>query len=339
MNVKKILILICVLHGFTSKVFAQKNTIQLLNTFHIASAGGWDYVAVQPNSNKLFLSHGTQVNILDKTTGDSLGVIPNTTGVHGIAFVPSLNKGFTSNGKLNDITVFNLSSNAVMSKIAVGANPDAIFYETFSKTIITCNGKSKDLSFVNPETEKVIATVALNAKPETAVSNNKGLIYVNLEDKHEIAVVDVVNFTLLKTISLAPGIAPTGLAYDTKTERLFAGCSDNEMLIIVNAVNGNIVDSIAIGAGCDGVAFDPELKNIYTSNGTGTLSVIKEVNADKFEKIADITTKRGARTICVDEVTHKIYLPTADFAPADKPEERPKILPGSFQVLVYLSVL
>ncbi|MEP6713315.1 MAG: YncE family protein [Ferruginibacter sp.] len=334
MRSKTIFFSVIILAGLAVPSCAQKTGIHLLNTFHIASAGGWDYISIQPNSNKLYVSHGTQVNILDKTSGDSLGVILNTTGVHGIAFIPSLNKGFTSNGRLNNITVFDLSTNAVLSQIAVGENPDAIFYDEFSKKIITCNGRSKDLSIVDPVTEKLVATIPVGGKPETAVSNGAGKIYVNIEDKNEIAVIDAVNFTVEKKWPIAPGEAPTGLAYDTKTKRLFAGCGDNKLLMVLDAISGNIIDKINIGDGCDGVAFDPTLQNIYASNGEGTLTIIKEESADKFSVIENIETKRSARTICIDENTHKIYLPAAELKAPDKPGDRPKMIPGTFQVMV-----
>lgn len=312
---------------------AQPAKIHLLNTFHIKSEGGWDYLAIQPNSNKLFVSHGGQVNILDKTTGDSLGIIPNTTGVHGIAFIPSLNKGYTSNGRLNNVTVFDLKTNAVLSQITTGENPDAIFYDEFSKKIITCNGRSKDLSIIDPVTEKVVATIAVGGKPETAVSNNQGKIFVNIEDKNEIVVVDITKNTVEKHWSILPGEAPTGLAYDAKTNMLFAGCSDNKLLMIINAGNGTVADKIAIGAGCDGVGYDAAQQLIYTSNGEGTMTVVKQAG-NKFETAATITTKKSARTITVDEATHKIYLPAADLeaAPAGG---RPKMIAGTFQVLVF----
>ena len=332
---KKILLSGILLAGLFVSCTAQKTGIHLVNTFHIASAGGWDYLALQPNSNKLFVSHGTQVNIIDKNTGDSLGVIANTTGVHGIAFVPSLNKGFTSNGRLNNLTVFDLTTNAVLSQIAVGENPDAIFYDGFSKKIITCNGRSKDLSIIDPVTEKVVATIAVGGKPETAVSNNSGKIYVNIEDKNEIAVIDAIKFSVEKRWTLAPGDAPTGLAYDAKTKSLFAGCGDNKLLIVIDAEKGNFIEKITIGDGCDGVAFDSNLQYIYTSNGEGSLTVIKERGDGKFEVLENIKTKRSARTICIDETTHKIYLPAADLSAAEKPGDRPKMIPGTFQVLVF----
>lgn len=313
----------------------QADKIHLLNTFHIKSAGGWDYLAVQPNSNKLFVSHGGQVNIVDKTTGDSLGIIANTAGVHGIAFVPSLNKGYTSNGRSNTVSVFDLKTNAVLSQIKTGENPDAIFYDNFSKKIITCNGRSKDLSVIDPVTEKVVATIAVGGKPETAVSNNEGKIFVNIEDKNEIIVVDINKFIVEKHWSLLPGESPTGLDYDAKTKRLFAGCGDSKLLVVVNAADGTIIEKLPIGDGCDGVAFDAAQQLIYTSNGEGTLTVIKESTKDKFMVAATVKTKRSARTIAVDETTHKIYLPAADLEAAPAGGGRPKMIDGTFQVLVF----
>ena len=313
----------------------QADKIHLLNTFHIKSAGGWDYIAVQPNSNKLFVSHGGQVNIVDKTTGDSLGVIANTAGIHGIAFVPALNKGYTSNGRSNNVTVFDLKTNAVLSQIKTGENPDAIFYDNFSKKIITCNGRSKDLSIIDPVTEKVVATIAVGGKPETAVSNNEGKIFVNIEDKNEIIVVDITKYIVEKHWSLLPGESPTGLDYDVKNKRLFAGCGDSKLLVVVNAENGSIIDKLPIGDGCDGVAFDAAQQFIYTSNGEGTLTVIKEMAKDKFMVAGTVKTKRSARTIALDETTHKIYLPAADLEAVPAGGGRPKMIDGTFQILVF----
>ncbi|MEP6676213.1 MAG: YncE family protein [Ferruginibacter sp.] len=305
--------------------------IKIVNTFHIASPGGWDYIAV--NGNNVYVSHGTQVNILNKTTGDSVSFIPNTNGVHGIAFAPSFNKGFTSNGRSNNVTVFDLKTNVVLAQIETGQNPDAIFYDEFSKMIITCNGRSKDLSIIDPATNKVMHTVALGGKPETAVSNNAGKIFVNIEDKNEIVEVDATSFEAGPHWPLSPGEAPTGLAIDTKTNRLFAGCGDNKWLVVLDAVTGAVIDKLPIGDGCDGVAFDPGTKTIYASNGEGTVTVIKEMPKDKFVVEATIPTKKSARTITVDPATHKIYLPAADIEPAVD-GKRGKMIPGSFQVLV-----
>jgi len=313
-------------------LIAQKE-FHIIKTFHIQSAGGWDYIAVGPGNNRLYVSHGTQVNILDKTTGDSIGVIQNTTGVHGIAFDKEHNKGFTSNGRLNNVTVFDLTTNAVITQIPTGANPDAIMYEPYSKKIITCNGRGKNLSFIDPVENKLLDSIDVGGKPETAVSNGEGKLFVNIEDKNEILVVDLKTLKVETHWPLAPAEEPTGLAFDKTTNRLFAGCG-NKFLIVVNAANGAIVDKLSIGDGCDGVGFDVDSKNIFTSNGEGTMSVFHEKSADKIEPVTTVTTKRGARTIIVDQQTHLIYLPTADFEMQSNPQERPRMKPGTFQVLV-----
>ena len=194
------------------------------------------------------------------------------TGVHGIAFDKANGRGFTSNGGLNNVTVFDLKTNAVMTQIATGENPDAILYEPFSKKIITCNGRSKDLSVIDPVANKVVATIPVGGKPETAVSDEKGKLFVNIEDKSEIVVVDLKSFTVISHWPLAPAEEPTGLAIDRKTNRLFAACG-NKLLAVVDAVNGNVVTTLPIGNGCDGAAFDEGSKNIFTSNGEGYITI------------------------------------------------------------------
>jgi len=313
---------------------AQTQTgLHISNTFHIASPGGWDYLAVGPVNDWLYVSHGTQVNILNKKTGDSVGVIENTTGVHGIAFDVADKKGFASNGRLNNVTVFDLNTNKILGQIATGTNPDAIMYETFSKKIVTCNGRSHNLSIIDPVENTLIDSVDVGGKPETAVTDGAGKIFVNIEDKNEIVEIDAKTFKVLNHWSLSPAEGPTGLAYDTKTKRLFAGC--DKLLVVMDATNGSIVDKLPIGDGCDGVAFDELNKNIYTSNGEGTMTVIHEDNANKFSVIENVTTKRGARTIAIDQQSHLIYLPTAEFEAQEPGQKgRPKMKPGTFQVLV-----
>ncbi|MCW3109016.1 MAG: YncE family protein [Segetibacter sp.] len=312
---------------------SQSSHYKISKTFHIASAGGWDYLAV--NGDKLYVSHGGQVNILDKKTGDSLGVIENTTGVHGIAFVPALNKGYTSNGRLNNVTVFDLKTDKVLGQIPTGQNPDAIMYDNYSKKIITCNGRSNDVTVIDPVTGKIVSTIAVGGKPETAVSDDAGKLFVNVEDKNEIVEIDTKTFKAESHWSIAPAEGPTGLAIDTKTHRLFAGC--DKLLAIINSTDGKLVSKLPIGDGCDGVAFDPATKNVYTSNGEGTMTVIHESDANNFKVLENVKTKPRARTIALDTNTHKVYLPTAEFEPLASNAakgERPKMIPGTFQVLV-----
>ncbi len=302
---------------------------QVTNSFKITSSGGWDYIAVGPDK-RIYVSHGTQVNILDQRTGDSVGVIPNTTGVHGIAFDGS-GKGYTSNGRLNTVTVFDLKTDAILSQISTGQNPDAIMYDPFSKKIITCNGRSHDLSVIDPGTAQVVATIPLEGKPETAVSDEAGKIYINIEDKNKIAEVDISAGKVDTSWSIAPGEGPTGLAIDIKTKRLFAGC--DKMLIVVDANSGMVLDKLPIADGCDGVGFDGGLKLVFASCGEGQLSIIKEESASSFKVMDNVPTKRSARTCAVDDRTHKVYLSAADTEPPVA-GQRPKMIPGTFQVLV-----
>lgn len=312
----------------------QVSTISVKSVFHIASEGGWDYLSISPVQDWLYVSHGTQVNILNKNTGDSVGVILNVNGVHGIAFDVNTGKGYTTNGQLNTLTVFDIKTNRVLGHIPTGLKPDAIIYEPFSKKIICCNGKSNNLSIVDPVTDMVIDSISVGGKPETAVSDGKGHLFVNIEDKNEIVQIDVSTFKVINHWSLSPAEEPTGLAIDVNTHRLFAGC--DKSLVVVNFDNGKIVARVPIGEGCDGVAFDATKKLIYTSNGeAGTMSVIHEKDASSFHLVGNIPTKKGARTITVDPQTHKVYLPTADLQPQPAGATgRPKMVPGTFQVLV-----
>ena len=332
---KNILPICLLLVAFTTHVSAQSG-YKIVKTFHINSTGGWDYPAVDANSNKLYLSHGGQVNILDKITGDSIGIINNTNGVHGVAFVPSLGLGYTSNGKTNNVTVFDLKTGVTITQIAVGKNPDWIMYDPFSNKIVTSNHSGGDLSLIDVNTNQVVATIAVGGtKLETVVSDEAGKLFVNLEDKNQIAQVDIAKASVTNIWDLAPSESPTGLAIDIKTKRLFSTCDNT--LVVMDATNGKIMATVPIGEGCDGAAFDPASKLIFTSNGSGTVSVVKEVSANLFKLVETITSKRGARTISLDSKTHIVYLPTADYEPlpADSPKgTRAKMIPGSFQVLV-----
>jgi YVTN family beta-propeller protein len=321
---KKFLLLICL---YNLQACAQQTAYSVVKTYKIPGPGGWDYIRM--HKGKLYVAHSTQVNILNAATGDSVGVIPQTTGVHGIAFDEALNRGYTSNGRLNNVTVFDLATDKVLTQVPTGNNPDAIFFEPFTGTIITCNGSSKTLSLIDPKADKVIQTIEVGGKPEEAVSDGKGHLYVNLEDKNEVAAVDLKTNKVTAHWPLGAE-GPTGLAYDKVTNRLFAGCEGK--LVVLDAANGKLVTRVAIGEGCDGVAFNEAKKLIYTSNGiSGNLSVIREKDANHYTFVGNYSTKRGARTLCFDPSTQTIYLPTADF---ETGHDHPKMKPGSFQVLV-----
>jgi len=299
-------------------------------TFKVGGTGHWDYLAVYKNS--LYVSHGDRVNILNKDTGNSTGTIDGTIGVHGIAFVPQLNKGYISDGQADNITVFDLSTHKTLSHIATGKDPDAIMYDVFSKKIMVCNGHSNSLSVIDPVTEKTIAIIQVGGKPETAVSDGNGKVYVNIEDKSEVVEITLSENKVTHHWPLKPASEPSGLAFEKNTQRLFVGC--DKMLAVMSATNGKIIATLPIGAGCDGVVFDAKSKNIFASNGDGTLTVIKEITKDNFKVEEQLTTEKGARTIALDEATQTLYLPTADFGDPTIKNKRKSVLPGTFRILV-----
>jgi len=333
---KKIVLILLVASQSLSVLAQSKSGLHILKKHAIESNGGWDYVTVDATEKKIYVSHGTQVNILSTATGDSIGVIPNTNGVHGIALVKDFGKGYTSNGRDNSCTIFDLKTNAQLGKITLGTNPDAIFYDEFSKKIYAFNGRSNDASVIDPATDKVVATIPLGGKPETSVSDGKGKIFVNSETTNEVVVIDAKTYKVINRYKINDGDEPSGLAIDRVTNRLFIGCGGNATLVVMDAANGKNLAKFKIGD-CDGVAFDPALKMVYTSNGEGSVSVIKEIGAGKVVFIENIATEKGARTIGIDTLTHHLFLPTAQteaVAPtAENAHPRPKVIAGTFHVI------
>ncbi len=331
-------LLFSILIGLPFASFSQEKTgFHVLADFPIHSAGGWDYITVDGAANRVYASHGMQVNILNAATGDSVGVIADTKGVHGIAIATEFNKGYTSNGRGNNITVFDLKTTQVLKQVDAGTNPDAIFYDDFSKKVYAFNGRSKDATVIDVATDAVVATIPLGGKPETGVSDGKGKVFVNIEDTGEEVEIDAATYKILNRWKLTGGEEPSGLAMDRATNRLFIGCGGNQTMIVLDAGNGNILAKFPIGR-CDGMAFDPELKVAYSSNGEGTVTVVRELSADKFEFVENIPTEPAARTIGIDIYTHKLYLPTAQTKPVeattDNPHPRPQQIPGTFHVVV-----
>ena len=317
--------------------YAQSTSgMHIVKTHAIHSNGGWDYITVDNVAHKMYVSHSSQVNILSTLTGDSVGVIPNTAGVHGIALVKDMNKGYTSNGRTNNCSVFDLATNAVIKTVAVGTNPDAIFYDDFSKKVYVFNGRSNDATVIDPSTDRVVATIALGGKPETGVSDGKGKIFVNSETTNEVVVINAKTYEVMNRFKINEGDEPSGLAIDRATNRLFVGCGGNATMVVMDASNGKNLFNFKIGD-CDGMAFDPALKMIYASNGDGNVSVFKELNADKVVFIENIPTEKSARTIGIDLTTHHIFLPAGKMetpaATAENPKPRGKMVSGSFHVI------
>jgi DNA-binding beta-propeller fold protein YncE len=314
--------------------FAQeKPGYRIYAEFPIKSSGGYDYLTVDSASDNLYISHGSQVNILNKNSGDSIGVVTTEKDVHGIALVHSLGKGYISNGSLNKVLVFDLSTNKTIKYVPTGKFSDGIFYDDFSNKIISCNGMSKNMTVIDPVADTVFTTVQLSGWPETAVSDGKGNIYVNNAEKAEVDVIDARTFKIIHQWPNKPGTGASGLAIDRNSMRLFATC-ENKMMIVMDATNGKVIASFPTGEGADGAGFDNKLNTAYSSNGEGTLTVIKELSPNKFVMENNFKTRPGARTITIDQITHKVYLPSASFKPATKESFRPQVIPGTFKILV-----
>ncbi|NVO10792.1 MAG: YncE family protein [Bacteroidales bacterium] len=341
---KLLLITILLVCGLVSiNAQTEKSLYSIVKTLHLPGNGGWDYLSIDESTGRLFLSHGTVVQVVDTKTGELVGTIPNTPGVHGIAFAPELNKGFISVGRDTSVTVFNLKTLEFIARVKVtGNNPDAIMFDPYSQKVFTFNGRGSNSTVIDAKTNQVVGTIALDGKPEFPVSDLNGKIYVNIEDKSLISVLNVNTLEVERSWPIAPGEEPSGLAFDNVTNRLFSVCG-NKMIMIVDSQTGKIITSLPIGDGCDGVKFDPELKRIYTSNGEGTMTIIQEEDANTFKVLENLPTQGGARTLAVDLKTHHIFLPTAEYLPApeatkENPRPRRPIKPETFVVLEVVSI-
>ena len=307
---------------------------------HIAvgGTGGWDYPLVDSASHRLYLSHSDRVEVVDVAKGKVIGTIPKTDGVHGITIAPELHRGFISNGRAGTMTIFDLDKLSTIAEVkATGDGPDAILYDPATKHVFTFNGRGHNATVFDAD-GKVAGTIALGGKPEFGVSDYRGKVFVNIEDKSELAEIDAKKMTVEHVWPLAPCTEPSGLAIDRKHHRLISVC-DNQKMVVVDDHNGKVVASVDIGKGVDGAAFDESKQLAFSSNGAdGTLTVVREVSPDKFEVVETVPTGRGARTITIDEKTHAVFLPTAKFGPPpeptpDRPRPRPAILPDSFEVI------
>ncbi|WP_413669191.1 YncE family protein [Mucilaginibacter sp. Mucisp86] len=301
-------------------------------TIVLPGDGGYDYLSIDKVNRNLYVSHGTSVNVINLDTEKPVGVIDNMKGVHGIAIVNKLNRGFISDGKANAVVVFDLKTFKTITTIALtGANgPDAIMYDPYSDRVFTFNGESDNSSVINPATLKQVGTVALGGGPEFAVSDGKGKIYNNLEDKSSLNVIDSKSLKVIKNYPLAPCGGPTGLALDAVNQKLFTVCRENKGVSVVDIQTGKVTTTLPIGAGVDAVVYDPEIKLIFCSCGDGVTTIIKQKSANEYEVIQNLKTAERARTMALDAKTHKIYLSVAQFEPGTR-----KTIPNTFKVLVF----
>jgi DNA-binding beta-propeller fold protein YncE len=318
----------------SSRVAAQSATGRYRVTKTIAVGGdeGWDYLTADGALRRIYVSHGSHVVVLDTASNAVVGDIPDTQGVHGIAIAPEAGRGFTSNGRANTVTIFDRNTFKTLGTVKAGTNPDAIIYDPSTKRVFTMNGRSQDTTAINAADGSVVGTLALGGKPEFAVADGKGSIFVNIEDKSELVEFDAQKLTVLNRWPLAPCEEPSGLAGDLKSRRLFAGCG-NKLMAIINADTGKMVATVPIGDGVDANAFDPGTNLAFASTGDGFVTAVHEDSPDKYTVVANVPTKRSARTMTLDLETHALFLSAADFDPPAPGERRGKMKPGSFVVL------
>ncbi len=334
----KIFLLLCSLFFVSTGCYAADPGYHVIKKLQLGGEGGWDYLTVDGAARRLYISRSTHVMVVDIDTDKVVGDIADTQGVHGIAIAENLNRGFTSNGKANTATIFDLKTLKVLGQVKTGENPDAILYDPASKRVFTFNGRSKNTTAFDAASGKVDGTIELGGKPEFAAADGEGKVYVNMEDANEVVEIDSRKLSLTKRYSIKPCEEPTGMGFDAKNHRVYSGCHNNVMTIL-DTQAGKVIASVLIGGGVDANAFDPKTGLAFSSNGDGTLNVVKESSPGKFEVVETVTTQRGSRTMALDPKTHNIYLPAAQFSQqtastTEGSRPRPTMIKGSFAVLV-----
>jgi DNA-binding beta-propeller fold protein YncE len=309
-----------------------------LKSVVLGGEGGWDLLTVDAEARRLYIPRSSHILVVDADSCKIVGDILDTPGVHGVAVAQDLGRGFSSNGGDSSATIFDLKDLKPLGKVRTGIKPDAIIYDPASRRVFTMNAGSRDATAIDAVLGKVAGTVTLGGRPELAAVDGKGRLYVNLEDSSAVAVVDTRALKVVAHWSLAPGVGPTGLALDREHQLLFAVCG-NQLMVVMSAVDGKVVTTLPIGNGVDGVAFDPEKGLAFSSNGEGSLTVVKEEAPDRLRVLDTVSTQTGARTLALDERTHRLFLVTAEFgsAPeptAEHPHPRRPAVPGSFVLLV-----
>jgi DNA-binding beta-propeller fold protein YncE len=314
-------------------------------TIHIGGAGGWDYISCDPTTHHLFFPRQSHTQIVDASTGEVIGDIPDTQGSHGVAIAPDANRGFVSDR--SGVTVFDLKTLKPLGTIAAGTGADAIIFDPASKCVVVMNGRSHNASFIDSAADISTAkatNVELDGRPEFAAADGKGKVFINIEDKSEIAEIDSDKKAVIATWKIDGGEEPSGLAIDAEHHHLFAGCH-NKVMAILDTETGKTIATVPIGSGVDACAFDPGAGLAFASCGDGTVTAIKETSPGKFEG-ATIQTRPGARTMTVDTSTHILYLPAAEMEPATQPANganggggggggrRGRMKPDSFMLIV-----
>jgi len=322
--------------GISASLFAQQ--YKVTGQIPIEGAGGWDYAYVDSANHTLYVTHGTEVQVVDLSTEKPTAKIVGMKRIHGVATADDLNRGFISDGGDNVVVVFDLKTDEILQRIKAGTNPDAILYDASTGRVFAFNGRSGDVTAIDAKDGSVVGSVDLGGKPEFAASDGKGFIYDNIEDKSEMVKLDAKTLKVVNRWPLKGCEEPSGLAIDTGAHRLFSVC-DNQTMAVTDYDSGKVVATVPIGDGPDAAGYDADKKLVFSSNGEGTLTVVKQEGADKYSVVQTVKTEKSARTMALDLKTHKIYLPAAQLGAAPAPTEetphpRPPVVPGSFHLVV-----
>ena len=309
-------------------------------TKHIAlpGDGGWDYLSTDAEARRLYVTHNQRVQVVSLDDDTLIGEVSGLNGAHGVAVAPALGRGFITSGRDSAVVVFDTRTFATLQRLPVGARfPDAILFEPVTQRVFSFNGGNANATIFDAATGALLGTIALGGKPEAAVADGHGMVFVNNEDSSRVVAFDAATLEIQHEWPLSPGETPSGLAYDPEKKRLFAVC-ENKLMVVLDATNGHVLQTLPIGEGCDGVVFDPGADRAYASNGDGTMTVVGE-NKGRYEVVQNVTTRPGARTIALDPKRHRVYTASPRFGPrpapdAEHPHPRPPILPGTFEVVV-----
>jgi hypothetical protein len=326
-----------VLFGFCIATHSHaQSAYHFLTEISIPGEGGWDYLSVDPIARRLYMSHATEVVVLDLNTETIVGEITNTLGVHGLAPAPELSRGFVSDGKENKASIVDLKTLQTLSKVDTGRNPDGMLYEPGRQEVYLFNGRGQSATVLDAKSGTVVATIPLAGKPEFAAADPAaGRVYDNLEDESLVAVIDTATHQVVNRWPIAPGEEASGMAIDVAHHRLFIGCGGSKTMVMMDSTDGKVITSVPIGNRVDACAFDPGTQLAFSSCGDGTTTIAHEDSSNKLTVVQTLTTRPSARTMALDPKTHRIYLPAAKFEAPAEGQRRGKMVPGTLKLLVY----
>ncbi len=331
---KRVLALILTAAALAAVPASAQKSYKVTDRAKVGGEGGWDYLTYDAGANRLFITRGTHVMVVDAKTLKPTGEIAGLAGIHGVALAHELGRGFITSGGDDMLVIFDLKTLDVLNKVKVGGRPDAVLYDASAKRVYTFNAMTQDATVVDATSGKVVGTVPLGGKPETGVADGKGNVYVNIEDKGVIARIDTAKLTVRERYPMAGCAEPSALAFDVAHQRLFAGCA-SKVMAVVNPDSGRLITTVDIAGGVDAGAFNPKTQQIFMSCGDGVLVVMHEDSPDKYSVVQKVTTAKGARTMTLDEASNTVYTVTAQFDPAPPPPgQRRKIIPDTFELLV-----